>query len=59
MRAKDVVVLEEGDPGLADEVMRLAIMTYGTLLEHSERTVAHGLHGTLKLQVDATPLRRP
>ena len=36
--------IDLGDPELADEAMRLAIMVYGTLLEHSERSVGRGLH---------------
>jgi hypothetical protein len=44
MRVGSNVVIEQGDAHLADEAMRLAIMIYGTLLEHSERTVEHGLH---------------
>ena len=44
MRISQLVFVERGDPALADEALRLAIMTYGTLLEHSERTVGHGLH---------------
>jgi hypothetical protein len=44
MRVGNDVVIERGDADLADEAMRLAIMIYGTLLEHSERTVEHGLH---------------
>jgi hypothetical protein len=44
MRIGSDVVIDHGDAALADEAMRLAIMIYGTLLEHSERTVEHGLH---------------
>jgi hypothetical protein len=44
MRISDLVFIERGDPALADEALRLAIMIYGTLLENSERTVGHGLH---------------
>jgi hypothetical protein len=42
-RDADVVMLERGDPELADEALRLAIITYGQLLELSEKTVKHGL----------------
>lgn len=43
MRDVDVVLLEAGDPDLADEALQLAILTYGQLLELSEKTVKHGL----------------
>jgi hypothetical protein len=43
MRDANVVRLEAGDPELADEALRLAIITYGQLLELSEKTVKHGL----------------
>jgi hypothetical protein len=43
LRGVENVTLEHGDRQLADEALRLAILTYGVLLLHSEKTVQHGL----------------
>lgn len=43
LRGVQTVELEQGDAALADEALRLAILTYGLLLELSEKTVRHGL----------------
>lgn len=43
LRGAENVTLEHGDRDLADEALRLAILTYGVLLRHSEKTVQHGL----------------
>jgi hypothetical protein len=45
--------LDAGDPALADEALQLAILTYGMLLEVSEKSVRHGLaEPVAKLVVD-------
>jgi hypothetical protein len=38
----EVVPLEQPQPGLADEALGLAILTFGLFLELSDRTVRHG-----------------
>lgn len=44
VRGAETVELEAGGAELADEALRLAIITYGQLLEMSEKAVKHGLH---------------
>jgi hypothetical protein len=53
LRGVEVVTLEHGDHELADEALRLAILTYGVLLQLSEKTVRHGVHGRVLERVQA------
>jgi Family of unknown function (DUF5677) len=46
LRGAEVVMLETGDAELADEALKLAILTYGVLLQLSEKSVGHGLSQT-------------
>lgn len=53
LRGVESVTLEHGDRELADEALRLAILTYGVLLQLSEKTVGHGLHARVLERVQA------